>query len=147
MRLSRKARFAVTAMLELALRQEHGPVTLTDISQRQGISLSYLEQIFARLRRQGLVEGIRGPGGGYRLGRQAGEITIADIVTTVEGPANLNPTHVAQTFSQRLWHTLSRQLQDFLSSISLAELIRSGTWAEQAYAVQKQRLEHDKSAA
>jgi Rrf2 family iron-sulfur cluster assembly transcriptional regulator len=147
MRLSRKARFAVTAMLELALRQEQGPVTLANISQRQGISLSYLEQIFAQLRGRGLVEGIRGPGGGYRLGRSANQISIADIVSTVEGQAATNPVHGTQTFSQRLWHTLSHQVHDFLSTISLAELIGSGGWTEQPYTTRRPSVERDKSAA
>lgn len=147
MRLSRKARFAVTAMLELALHQAQGPVTLANISRRQGISLSYLEQIFARLRSQGLVEGIRGPGGGYRLGRPASQISIAEIISTVEGQGALNPVHGAQAFPQRLWHALGRQVHDFLSTISLTELIQSGGWIEQQYPRQRSSIERDKSVA
>jgi Rrf2 family iron-sulfur cluster assembly transcriptional regulator len=147
MRLSRKARFAVTAMLELALREQQGPVTLSDISQRQGISLSYLEQIFAQLRSQGLVEGMRGPGGGYRLGRPASQISIADVVSSVEGSAGSNKPHIAQALSQRLWHALSRQVHDYLDTISLAKLIAGGAFFEQPYSPPKRALERDRNAA
>ena len=85
MRLTTKGRFAVTAMIDLALRQNNGPVTLAAISQRQQISLSYLEQLFGKLRRHELVESTRGPGGGYSLGRAADEISVADIIVAVEG--------------------------------------------------------------
>ena len=84
MRLSTKGRYAVTAMMDIALHEEMGPVTLADISQCQGISLSYLEQLFARLRKGGLVEGVRGPGGGYRLARPANQISVADIIQSVD---------------------------------------------------------------
>jgi len=84
MRLTTKGRYAVTAMLDLALHQERGPISLSDISKRQGISLSYLEQLFARLRRQGLVVSTRGPGGGYALSRPAGSIAVGDVVTAVD---------------------------------------------------------------
>ena len=86
MRLTTKGRFAVTAMIDLALRQNNGPVTLAAISQRQQISLSYLEQLFGKLRRHQLVESTRGPGGGYTLGRKAAEITVADIIVSVDEP-------------------------------------------------------------
>ena len=86
MRLTTKGRFAVTAMIDLALRQNSGPVTLAAISQRQQISLSYLEQLFGKLRRNELVESTRGPGGGYTLGRKAVDITVADIITSVDEP-------------------------------------------------------------
>ncbi|MDJ0862519.1 MAG: Rrf2 family transcriptional regulator, partial [Gammaproteobacteria bacterium] len=84
MRLTTKGRYAVTAMLDLALHADRTPITLADISQRQGISLSYLEQLFSRLRKQGLVESTRGPGGGYRLGRPAEEIAVASVITAVD---------------------------------------------------------------
>jgi len=80
MRLTTKGRFAVTAMIDLALRQEQGPVTLAGISQRQHISLSYLEQLFGKLRRHEIVESVRGPGGGYNLARRAENVTVADII-------------------------------------------------------------------
>jgi len=91
MRLTTKGRFAVTAMIDLALRQNNGPVTLAAISQRQQISLSYLEQLFGKLRRQNLVESTRGPGGGYTLGRKAHEISVADIILSVDEP--IDATH------------------------------------------------------
>ena len=84
MRLTTKGRYAVTAMLDLALHYEDGPITLADISQRQGISLSYLEQLFAKLRRKGLVDSTRGPGGGYRLSRIPAEIPVADVIIAVD---------------------------------------------------------------
>ena len=84
MRLSTKGRYAVTAMMDIALHQKVGPVTLADISQCQGISLSYLEQLFAKLRKGGLVKGVRGPGGGYRLARPADQISVADIIQSVD---------------------------------------------------------------
>ena len=86
MRLTTKGRFAVTAMIDLALREEKGPVALARISDRQSISLSYLEQLFGRLRRHELVNSCRGPGGGYRLGRESSEITVADIIYAVDEP-------------------------------------------------------------
>ena len=88
MRLTTKGRFAVTAMIDLALRQQSGPVTLAGISQRQGISLSYLEQLFGKLRRHELVDSVRGPGGGYTLARLARHITVADIVFAVDEPVD-----------------------------------------------------------
>jgi len=84
MRLTTKGRYAVTAMLDLALHYKDGPITLADISQRQGISLSYLEQLFSKLRKQGLVDSTRGPGGGYRLSRDANQIAVADVITAVD---------------------------------------------------------------
>ena len=84
MRLTTKGRYAVTAMLDLALHYQDGPITLADISQRQGISLSYLEQLFSKLRKQGLVDSTRGPGGGYRLSREANDIAVADVITAVD---------------------------------------------------------------
>ena len=86
MRLTTKGRFAVTAMVDLALRQNRGPVTLAAISERQHISLSYLEQLFGKLRRSKLVSSVRGPGGGYTLASPAQEISVASIVTAVDEP-------------------------------------------------------------
>src|SRR5699024_7392888 len=84
MRLTTKGRYAVTAMLDLALHYQQGPIALADISRRQGISLSYLEQLFARLRKKGLVDSTRGPGGGYRLSREAREISMIDVISAVD---------------------------------------------------------------
>ncbi|RMG31252.1 MAG: Rrf2 family transcriptional regulator [Gammaproteobacteria bacterium] len=130
MRLSTKGRYAVTAMMDLALREGDGPVTLAEISRCQGISLSYLEQLFARLRRQGLVVGTRGPGGGYRLSRPAGEITVAEIIDAVDeqvdatlcgGRENCHDGDPCLT--HELWMELSRQIHGYLSSINLADFL------------------------
>lgn len=130
MKLSTKGRYAVTAMLDLALHHESGPVTLTDIANGQGISLSYLEQLFARLRRDGLVEGMRGPGGGYRLARPASAISVADIITAVD--ENVDVTRCAgrencqdgeRCLTHDLWTELSQQLYEFLDGITLAQLV------------------------
>jgi len=133
MRLSTKGRYAVTAMLDLALRGTEGPVTLAEISENQGISLSYLEQLFAALRGKGLVRGVRGPGGGYYLGRGADEISIANIICAVDewveftrckGRENCHGGQRCMTHN--LWNDLSEQIFDFLSDITLAELVARG---------------------
>lgn len=131
MRLTTKGRFAVTAMIDLALRQESGPVTLAAISQRQGISLSYLEQLFGKLRRHALVESTRGPGGGYSLGRKAHEITVADIITSVDEP--LDATHCGgkqnchgdggRCMTHDLWTALNARMIEFLESVTLQKLV------------------------
>jgi len=133
MRLSTKGRYAVTAMLDLALNGQDGPVTLSDISENQGISLSYLEQLFAALRARKLVRGVRGPGGGYFLGRPADEISIADIICAVDewveftrcrGKEDCRGGQRCLTHS--LWDDLSRQIYDFLTDITLADLVARG---------------------
>ncbi|MDG1206989.1 MAG: Fe-S cluster assembly transcriptional regulator IscR [Pseudomonadales bacterium] len=130
MRLTAKGRYAVTAMLDLAVRKDVGPVSLADISERQGISLSYLEQLFAKLRRQELVKSVRGPGGGYQLSRQANEIFVAQIVDSVD--ENVDATKCAgradcqggeTCLTHELWTDLSQQIHQFLSNIDLASLI------------------------
>ncbi|HWP00872.1 MAG TPA: Fe-S cluster assembly transcriptional regulator IscR [Methylococcus sp.] len=130
MRLTTKGRYAVTAMLDLAYHSESNPVTLTDIARRQTISLSYLEQLFARLRRAGLVGGVRGPGGGYQLSRGATQITIADIITAVDEPidstrcggkANCQDNQPCLTHD--LWVNLSEQIRQYLATISLADVL------------------------
>lgn len=129
MKLSTRGRYAVTAMMDLALHEHAGPVTLADISRCQSISLSYLEQIFAMLRRAQLVVGVRGPGGGYRLARSAGDITVAEIVAAVD--ENLDTTRCQgrrdcqngeRCLTHDLWSDLSRHIHDFLHGIKLAEL-------------------------
>src|SRR3982750_4322476 len=131
MRLTTKGRFAVTAMIDLALRQNNGPVTLAAISQRQQISLSYLEQLFGKLRRHELVESTRGPGGGYTLGRKAGEITVADIIVSVDEPIdapqrggkeNCNGEG-GQCMTHELWSALNQRMVEFLDSITLQKLV------------------------
>ncbi len=130
MRLSTKGRYAVTAMLDLALHSEDGPVTLADISAKQGISLSYLEQLFALLRAKQLVRGVRGPGGGYYLGRPADEISIADIICAVDewveftrcsGKEDCRDGERCLTHS--LWNELSERIYRFLTDISLADMV------------------------
>jgi Rrf2 family iron-sulfur cluster assembly transcriptional regulator len=130
MRLTTKGRYAVTAMLDLALHRDQGPVTLADISRRQGISLSYLEQLFSRLRRQGLVESTRGPGGGYRLGRSATEIAVADVIAAVDESVDAtrcggmeNCQAEQRCLTHELWCQLSDQIHQFLGGISLATLV------------------------
>jgi Rrf2 family iron-sulfur cluster assembly transcriptional regulator len=130
MKLTTKGRYAVTAMLDLALHKEAGPVSLADISNRQGISLSYLEQLFARLRQRELVKSVRGPGGGYRLAHPIAEITIAQVVDAVsesldatrcEGKGNCHEGSVCLT--HHLWQDLSLQIHSFLNGISLSDLV------------------------
>ena len=134
MRLSTKGRYAVTAMLDLALHGDQGPVTLADISVNQGISLSYLEQLFAALRGKQLVRGVRGPGGGYYLAKASDEITIADIICAVDewveftrcgGHENCQDGQRCMTHT--LWNELSEEIFDFLSGISLADLVERGS--------------------
>jgi Rrf2 family iron-sulfur cluster assembly transcriptional regulator len=133
MRLSTKGRYAVTAMLDLALNGTDGPVTLADISENQGISLSYLEQLFAALRNKGLVRGVRGPGGGYYLGRESGEISIADIICAVDEwveytrcKAKPAAFDTQRGMTHALWDDLSEQIFDFLTGITLADLVERG---------------------
>ena len=131
MRLTTKGRFAVTAMIDLALRLNLGPVTLSAISQRQHISLSYLEQLFGKLRRNQLVASTRGPGGGYTLAKKASEITVADIVMSVDeqldasgcgGKENCTGPHNGPCMTHDLWHALNQHMLEFLRSISLQNL-------------------------
>ncbi|ABM61011.1 Rrf2 family transcriptional regulator [Halorhodospira halophila] len=142
MRLSTKGRYAVTAMMELALNTDKGPVTLAEISHTQGISLSYLEQLFARMRRDGLVVGVRGPGGGYRLARPAGEISVAQIITAVdEGTAQGQGVGEGSSDDDRclthdLWVDLSRQIYDFLNGITLEQMARDSGVREVAERVE-----------
>ena len=133
MRLTTKGRYAVTAMLDVALHANEGPTSLADIADRQGISQAYLEQLFGRLRRAGLVESVRGPGGGYRLRCDPEELSVADVVGAVgEG---VDATRCGGTgdcqdgetcLTHELWADLSMQIHLFLSRISLASLVRRG---------------------
>ncbi|MEI6412743.1 MAG: Rrf2 family transcriptional regulator [Pseudomonadota bacterium] len=134
MRLSTKGRYAVTAMLDLALNADNGPFTLSQISENQGISLSYLEQLFAALRSKELVRGVRGPGGGYYLGRGADTISIADIICAVDEWVELtrcggreNCRESKRCLTRTLWDELSREIFEFLSGITLADLVQKGS--------------------
>ena len=125
MRMSTKGRFAVNALIDLALREAAGPVALASISQRQQISLSYLEQLFSRLRRDGVVESTRGPGGGYTLGRSAEKISVADIVGAVDEPVD-GPADDERSLGmcKALWQRLNTVMMDHMSTISLAGLVQ-----------------------
>ncbi len=130
MKLSTKGRYAVTAMMDLAIHDREGPVTLADISQTQGISLSYLEQLFAKLRKRGLVEGVRGPGGGYRLARMPHQITVAEIITAVDENVDVMRCHGdgncqdgERCLTHELWSELSKRLYDFLDGITLDQFV------------------------
>ena len=144
MRLTTKGRFAVTAMIDLALRDTNGPVTLAAISERQGISLSYLEQLFGKLRRHRIVESVRGPGGGYNMARTLEKVTVAEIIDAVDESLDatmcggdkdchekgrvgggLTETKLkGQCMTHDLWATLNKKMHDYLSSVSLADLVR-----------------------
>ncbi|MCU7796400.1 MAG: Rrf2 family transcriptional regulator [Candidatus Thiodiazotropha sp. (ex Semelilucina semeliformis)] len=131
MRLSTKGRYAVTAMLDLALNGKNGPVTLAEISENQGISLSYLEQLFAALRTKELVRGVRGPGGGYYLGKSADDISIANIICAVDEWVEFtrcggrqNCSGGARCLTHTLWDDLSTEIFNFLADISLGDLVR-----------------------
>jgi Rrf2 family iron-sulfur cluster assembly transcriptional regulator len=141
MRLTSKGRYAVTAMLDLALHVQEGPVTLAGISERQGISLSYLEQLFTRLRKHGLVASTRGPGGGYSLSRPAREIAVAEVVTAVD--ESVDATRCGgrgdcqdgeRCLTHELWAELSEQIYGFLSEITLGDLVEQGSARQSAAA-------------
>jgi len=124
MRLSTKSRFAVTAMIDVALREDRGPVSLAAISERHQISLSYLEQLFSKLRLAGLVESTRGPGGGYSLGRVADQISMADILSAVDAPTAEEAAGEQDSWmSSDLWSSLNNQMLAHLQSISLRQLV------------------------
>ena len=130
MRLTTKGRYAVTAVLDLAFHEEKGPVSLAAISERQCISLSYLEQLFARLRRNGVVKSTRGPGGGYTLNRDAAEISVSDIIVAVDESCQGAACDDAdgcqgdyQCLTHDLWNELSNEIRSFLDGISLAEMM------------------------
>lgn len=126
MRLSTKGRIAVTAMIDVALREELGPVSLTDVASRQQISLSYLEQLFSKLRLQGLVTSIRGPGGGYLPGRRIDGITVADIICAVEDASpkeKQKGAALAQDMTQDLWDAVNAKVLSFTQSVTLKSLV------------------------
>lgn len=130
MRLTTKGRFAVTAMVDLAMRQSRGPVTLAAISERQHISLSYLEQLFGRLRRAQLVSSVRGPGGGYNLARSPQSVSVAEIVVAVDEPLDAtqcggkeNCHDDRRCVTHDLWACLNERIYDYLASVTLADLL------------------------
>ncbi len=144
MKLTSKGRYAVTAILDIALNSEHGPVSLADISERQHISLSYLEQLFAKLRRGGLVKSVRGPGGGYQLGLSSEQISIGMVINAVN--ENINVTKCSgngncqggvKCLTHSLWEELSVRIENFLNEITIAELVE-----KQASRNNKQKFEN-----
>ncbi|MFQ6021204.1 MAG: Rrf2 family transcriptional regulator [Acidiferrobacterales bacterium] len=151
MKLTTKGRYAVTAMLDLALHYEQGAVTLADIARRQGISLSYLEQLFARLRRRGLVDSIRGPGGGYNLAKEPDKISVAQIIVAINenidatcGGAEKSCPDGEICLTHYLWEKLSDQIHHFLDNITLADLVTREHVREVA---QRQEQRAQKAAA
>jgi Rrf2 family transcriptional regulator, iron-sulfur cluster assembly transcription factor len=137
MRLTTKGRYAVTAMLDLAVHNMGGPIALADISERQGISLSYLEQLFAKLRKTGLVASTRGPGGGYSLGKPAAEIAVADVIAAVDEAVDAtrcgglkNCQHDLPCLTHDLWEDLNYQIRNFLNGVSLGDLINRNVTRE-----------------
>ncbi|PTB34502.1 Fe-S cluster assembly transcriptional regulator IscR [Photobacterium phosphoreum] len=131
MKLTSKGRYAVTAMLDVALHSHNGPVPLADISERQGISLSYLEQLFSRLRKAGLVTSVRGPGGGYRLGEDANNIAVGMVIAAVDESVDATKCQGkggcqggVRCLTHTLWHDLSDRISGFLNNITLGELMK-----------------------
>lgn len=134
MRLTTKGRFAVTAMIDLALHHGNGPVTLAGISERQKISLSYLEQLFGKLRRRSLVESVRGPGGGYLVARALGEISVSQIIQAVDEPIDAtqcggleNCRDDQRCMTHELWANLNKRIQDYLAGVTLESLVEEQT--------------------
>ena len=130
MRLTTKGRFAVTAMIDVAMQSTKGPATLAGVSDRQKISLSYLEQLFGKLRRCGLVESVRGPGGGYRLARAADKVTVADVIVAVDEPIDAtqcggreNCRDDRRCMTHELWSSLNDHILEYLQSVTLADLV------------------------
>lgn len=154
MRLTTKGRFAVTAMVDLAMRGERGPVTLLGISERQKISLSYLEQLFGKLRRNKIVESVRGPGGGYYLARPGSQITIADIVLAVDEPLDAtkcggkgNCHDERECLTHNLWMGLNEKIHHYLASVTLQGLVDSQSKGGPAIAPIKISKENARSSA
>jgi Rrf2 family transcriptional regulator, iron-sulfur cluster assembly transcription factor len=132
MRLSTKSRYAVSSLLDMVMHSDKGPVSLADISQRQGISLSYLEQLFAKMRRNKLVISTRGPGGGYRLSVSPEEVSVSDIILSVDDKVEVTnkdalpgANNYEPCLTEQLWDELSEQISSYLTGISLADMIRN----------------------
>jgi Rrf2 family transcriptional regulator, iron-sulfur cluster assembly transcription factor len=137
MRLTTKGRFAVTAMIDLAMREDHKPVTLADISGRQKISLSYLEQLFGKLRRRALVSSVRGPGGGYQMAKKLEDVSVADIIRAVDEPIDAtqcggreNCKDDRKCLTHDLWASLNDRIFEYLNSVTLAQLVVNAQAAE-----------------
>ena len=151
MRLTSKGRYAVTAMLDVALHSEKGTVTLADISVRQKISLSYLEQLFARLRKNQLVSSVRGPGGGYRLGKPSSEISVGTVLKAVDESVDATRCQgraeccgAEQCLTHNLWVNLSNSIENFLDGISLEDLMKSAD-VQQLSELQDERFKNEQT--
>jgi Rrf2 family iron-sulfur cluster assembly transcriptional regulator len=132
MKLSTKSRYAVTSLLDLVMHSDKGPVSLADISVRQGISLSYLEQLFAKMRRNKLVVSTRGPGGGYSLGGSPDQVCIADVINAVDEEVQIADKDVRNgspgyepCLTEQLWEELSAEIENYLTTISLADMMQN----------------------
>ena len=157
MKLSTKARHAITAMMDLAVNDRIRPVTLAEISKSQGISLSYLEQLFAKLRKSGLVVGVRGPGGGYKLSRAPGEISVAQIISSIDeyrpqvNVPGAEPTLEKKYVTHVMWDELSNKIYSFLNGITLAEFASrtdsSPQFGESEDSMEETAIFSDRSAA
>ena len=146
MRLTTKGRFAVTAMIDIAMHSTSGPATLAGVSERQRISLSYLEQLFGKLRRHGLVESVRGPGGGYHLARSADTVSVADIILAVDEPIDAtqcggreNCHDDRRCMTHELWAGLNAHIFTFLRSVTLEQLVRQQDQAGDVAVLQDHR--------
>jgi Rrf2 family iron-sulfur cluster assembly transcriptional regulator len=154
MRLTTKGRYAVTAMLDLALNAKEKPITLADISQRQGISLSYLEQLFSRMRKKGLVSSARGPGGGYRLSRDANDINIAQVIEAVDEKVTVTRCegrgdcqNGEPCLTHELWCNLSDQIYGFLNGISLGNLVEEQHVKDVAARLEREQMTQEQQTA
>ncbi len=146
MRLTTKGRFAVTAMIDLAMRHGSGPVTLSEISERQKISLSYLEQLFGKLRRHALVDSVRGPGGGYCLAKSMDQVSVADIILAVDEPIDAtrcggkeNCRDDQKCLTHDLWAALNDRIFDYLHSVTLSQLV-AGPKSDNVQVIRDQRM-------
>lgn len=147
MRLTTKGRFAVTAMIDLAMRHGSGPVTLSEISERQKISLSYLEQLFGKLRRHALVDSVRGPGGGYCLAKSMDQVSVADIILAVDEPIDAtrcggkeNCRDDQKCLTHDLWAALNDRIFDYLHSVTLSQLVAAGRKSDNVQVIRDQRM-------
>ena len=150
MRLSTKSRYAVTSLLDLVMHSDHGPVSLADISVRQGISLSYLEQLFAKMRRNKLVVSTRGPGGGYSLGSSPAQVCIADVINAVDEEIQIADKDVVNgspsyepCLTEQLWQELSTEIENYLTTISLADMMRNDEVQELSRAHDLRQKQHN----
>lgn len=150
MRLSTKSRYAVTSLLDLVMHSDHGPVSLADISIRQGISLSYLEQLFAKMRRNKLVVSTRGPGGGYSLGDSPDQVCIADVINAVDEEMQVADKDVVNgspsyepCLTEQLWQELSTEIENYLTTISLADMMRNDEVQELSRAHDLRQKQHN----